>query len=54
MFNGAKLFKHTVITPSIEGPIRSLVKIGQVVSEKMLKGGCQRSTYNYYLKKKTW
>ena len=35
LFTGAEPFEQTVNTSSTEGPMWNLVKIGQVVSEKM-------------------
>ena len=34
LFNGAEPFEQTDNTPSTEGPLWNLVKIGQAVSEK--------------------
>ena len=37
MFNGAEPFEKIVNTPSKEGPMWNLVKIGQLVSKKTFK-----------------
>ena len=43
LFNGAEPSEQIVNIPSIVGPIRNLVKIGQVVSEK------EKDYTNFYL-----
>ena len=37
LFNGAEPFKQIANTPSTEGPMWNLVKIGQAVSKKTFK-----------------
>ena len=37
LFNNAEPFKQSVNIPLTEGPMQNLVKIGQVVLEKMFK-----------------
>ena len=38
LFNGVEPFEQIVQTPSAEGPMWNLVKIGHAVSEKKFKG----------------